>query len=160
MIISTMTLSTTIIWKPKETLLKTKLVSCAGCHKDLPAWKNHQGNRYCKTCWMKHLSVNSSGKEKKNSGIRAVSHKQEMLNKEYSKLRKEFFLSSENRKCKARLPGCTGIRFETMTIHHSKGRGKYMLDTSTWVPLCLSCHRWVEDHPREAQEMQLSLLRN
>ncbi len=32
-------------------------------------------------------------------------------------------------------------------VHHRKGRGLFLLDESTWVPVCAVCHRFVHDHP-------------
>lgn len=87
--------------------------------------------------------------------IKPVSDKRKPLDQLYSKLRKAFLEDPHNATCRAKLPGCLGSMGQNLTIHHTKGRGKYYLDTSTWVPLCLTCHEWVERHPREAKEMML-----
>lgn len=123
---------------------------CNKCGKVLPIWKNHRGNRYCKTCWLQQVK----------NRIKSVSSKKKKLNKMYSIARKEFLKEPKNFYCKAALPGCTGKDKSTLTIHHMKGRGKYMLDKNTWVTLCFNCHRWVEEHPEKAKIMGLSLKRN
>jgi hypothetical protein len=33
-----------------------------------------------------------------------------------------------------------------------KGRGKYHLDTTTWLALCRSCHMWIEENPDASEE--------
>jgi hypothetical protein len=37
-----------------------------------------------------------------------------------------------------------------------KGRGKYHLDTSTWLSVCRNCHDWIEKNPEEAKELGYS----
>ena len=32
-------------------------------------------------------------------------------------------------------------------VHHRKGRGKYLLDESTWTAICAACHTFVHAHP-------------
>lgn len=41
------------------------------------------------------------------------------------------------------------------TVHHTFGRNKYLLDTSTWLAGCWPCHDWVETHKNQAREMGL-----
>lgn len=56
----------------------------------------------------------------------------------------------ENPKCKANCNEyCTK---ETDDNHHQRGRGKYFMDESTWLPCCRSCHNFIEQHPKEAYE--------
>lgn len=57
--------------------------------------------------------------------------------------------------CSAHLPGiCTQYAFE---VHHTKGRiGTDYLDVSTWIGLCSSCHKYIENHPEEAKSMGFS----
>ena len=77
-----------------------------------------------------------------------VSPKREELNKEYFKLVEQF--KKDNPYCKAKVNEyCTG---NTDDPHHSKGRGIYLLDISTWFPVCRSCHGYIEAHPKEAKE--------
>ena len=77
-----------------------------------------------------------------------VSEKRKELNKEYTKLADEF--KRENPKCVVRANQyCTG---KTESVHHKRGRGRYLLDVSTFLPCCLSCHTYIEAHPQEAKE--------
>ncbi len=39
--------------------------------------------------------------------------------------------------------------------HHMMRRGPYLNDTSTWLPVCLSCHRWIESHATKSRELGL-----
>lgn len=77
-----------------------------------------------------------------------VSEKRKELNEEYFKLVEQF--KKDNPECKAKVNEyCTKL---TDDPHHSKGRGIYLLDVSTWVPVCRSCHSYIEAHPKEAKE--------
>lgn len=131
-----------------------KLKLCAGCDELKPIWKNFEGNKFCKNCWAKKSYKNI--KPAAQYRLKPVSDKKRAEDVLYSRLRKEFLDKPENATCKAKLPGCMGVFKQDLTVHHRKGRGKYYLDASTWIPLCLSCHEWVETHPKEAREMGLS----
>lgn len=87
--------------------------------------------------------------------MKKVSDKQARLNTEYSKIRRDFLANKEI--CHAKLHCCT---LKTTDVHHMKGRGKYLLDTSTWLPVCRKCHMWIETHPEEAKELGFSISRN
>ena len=41
--------------------------------------------------------------------------------------------------------------------YSKKGRGKYLLDTSTWLSVCRNCHNWIETHPEDAKELGFSI---
>ena len=71
------------------------------------------------------------------------------------KKKRNLFLT-ENPNCQARLPGCT---LKSTDVHHKKGRGKYLLDTSTWLSCCRKCHTWIELNPLMAKELGFSLNR-
>lgn len=131
--------------------MKINLKTCDICGNMRPIWKNLKNKKYCKNC-----ATRLSGNTNKRS---PVSQKQKVLNREYSQLRTAFLALPENTTCRAKMQGCTGLYPETMTIHHSRGRGEYMLDQLSWIPLCMSCHRWVEENPREAKKMGLSYSR-
>lgn len=83
-----------------------------------------------------------------------VSDKRKELNKEYFALVEQF--KKDNPKCKARIDGCTDA---TEDCHHSRGRGKYLLDVSTWIPVCRHCHNFIEQHPLDALRRNLSFSR-
>jgi hypothetical protein len=134
-------------------MIKAKLKTCSGCGQEKPIWKNFEGERFCKTCW----SVKTPAKfPKQSKALKPVSDKRKPLDQLYSKLRKEFLELPENFSCRAKLPGCMRTTGQDLTIHHTKGRGKYYLQTDTWIPLCLACHHWVEEHPLMAKELMLS----
>ncbi len=76
-----------------------------------------------------------------------VGDKRKELNHEYFKLVEQF--KRDNPKCAVRLVGCTDA---TDDPHHKRGRGKYLLDVSTWLPVCRNCHVYIENHPEEAKE--------
>ena len=76
------------------------------------------------------------------------------VNSAYSKQRKEYL--SNNPMCHAKIYKCTKVATD---VHHKKGRGKYHLDTSTWLPVCRNCHEWIETHPEDAKELGYSEIR-
>jgi len=114
---------------------------------------------------------------KRKKRMKAVSRKRIKINKEYSRLRAEFLLkypycqfflaehglsekdvhdvtgrgpvigyvdpSNPFRMVEERVPLATDI-------HHRKGRGRYLLDTSTWMTVSRDAHRWIHDNPKEA----------
>jgi len=83
--------------------------------------------------------------------INKFSKKMVKLNSEYSKLRKVHLDTYPM--CQAKIYNCF---LKATEIHHMKGRGKYHNDTSTWLSVCRNCHRWIEEHPKEAIELNLS----
>jgi hypothetical protein len=74
--------------------------------------------------------------------------------KKYSKLREAFF--KKHPMCSAKLPGCSG---KSCDIHHSRGRGIYFLDVSTWISVCRPCHDFLHLNPKIALDLNLSELR-
>jgi hypothetical protein len=128
--------------------MKLKTRPCDRCGNIRPVWKNIEGKKYCKACALVFTV--------KKTKIKSISQKQKKITTAYLQQRLLFLAHPKNRTCKAKLQGCTGLDPETMTIHHSRGRGVYMLDESTWIPLCGNCHRWVEDHPEEARKIGLT----
>jgi hypothetical protein len=135
--------------------MRVSLKLCTGCQEMRPIWKNHEGEKYCKDCWYKKQSVLTHTKKPSK-----VSKHLQLDNEVYRKLRSTFLQQDSRRCCEGNLSHCTRCDNTRLTIHHSKGRGKYLLDTSSWVVLCITCHRWVEDHPHDAYEMGFSQLRN
>jgi hypothetical protein len=133
--------------------MQVKLKKCANCNLDKVIWKNHEGKKYCKDCWYSENTVKTPSNKRP---IKPKSDKKDILDVLYSKMRKEFLEEPQNSTCRAKLPGCMGNFKQNLTVHHTKGRGLYYLDKRTWIPLCLSCHEWVETHPKEAREMNLS----
>lgn len=128
--------------------MKAKTKTCSGCGQPRVIWKNDQGERFCKECWFR-----------KRPGVRLkkTSAKQKLAETLYTDARRVYLTQPGNRHCHGRLtPDCTGGDASLLTIHHMKGRGTHLLDTSTWVPLCPACHRYVELHPDEARDLCLT----
>lgn len=77
-----------------------------------------------------------------------ISDKRKELNKEYFILVEQF--KKDNPYCKAKVNEyCSKVTSEP---HHRKGRGKYLLDISTWLPVCRNCHTYIENFPNIARE--------
>jgi hypothetical protein len=87
-------------------------------------------------------------KAKLPSKIRPRSKKREKLDRAYVKLREQYL--QKNPACEV----CGGIASD---VHHKRGRvGEDYLNVETWLSVCRSCHRWVEEHPEQALEMGYS----
>lgn len=124
-------------------MIQVKLKPCSGCTELKQIWKSHGKEKYCKDCWYK--------KEKPKS-IAPVSKKRKLEMDEYSKRRELFLIANPH--CQGKLVGCTG---KATDVHHTQGRvGENYLNMSKWKALCRNCHRWVEEHPEEAKELNLS----
>ena len=50
--------------------------------------------------------------------------------------------------------GCTA---PAVHVHHQKKRGKYYLDTTTFLSMCFQHHRWIHDNENEARAKGLLL---
>ena len=123
-------------------MLQTKLKTCNGCNEKKSIWKSHGKEKYCKECWYKLEPPKK---------ISPVSKKMRETMDEYSKKRAAFLVIYP--KCRAKLPGCTG---DSTDIHHMAGRGENHLKISTWLAVCRTCHRWIEENPENAKELGLS----
>ena len=69
----------------------------------------------------------------------------------YSTLRETYLKT--NPFCKAKLPGC---QLNATDIHHKCGRGRYMLDTTTYLSVCRICHGKIENDPVMSKAMGFS----
>ena len=58
--------------------------------------------------------------------------------------------------CQVQVKGCEG---KATTVHHKKGRGKYLNDTDTWLGCCMPCHRILEEYPTFAKDSGFSVNR-
>ena len=138
-----------LLLKEKCQMIQAKLKTCAGCNEPKHIWKSDGKDKYCKECWYKHQPPKCMPKQTKKPNPISVKMKQTV--DEYSKLRNLFMVA--NPSCKAGLVGCTAIATD---IHHKAGRGENHLKISTWLPVCRSCHRWIEENPNEAKELGYS----
>jgi len=57
-------------------------------------------------------------------------------------------------RCKAGLNRCT---YWATQIHHTKGRGLYLLVLETWIGVCHNCHERIEADPKRAKELGYSV---
>lgn len=130
---------------------------CYRCEKLKYIWKNIGGKPYCQQCSIK-INLPKEKPKVPKKAISKVSEKRIVLDKIYLKLRAKFLL--ENDCCVAKLPGCTHCTPSYLTIQHLKGRvGDLYLATEFWITLCLNCHRWVNEHSKEAEALHLALPR-
>lgn len=92
---------------------------------------------------------------KKHTTIKKVSDKMAVNLREYKKVRTEFLTLHPN--CQANLKNCTKVATQ---IHHKKARiGSLLTDATHFLAVCHSCHHWIELHPLESKELNLSLER-
>lgn len=104
-----------------------------------------------------------SFRQKPGKGLRKVSKKRKKEHLEYSKVSKKFLI--ENPECEI-----CGQR-EHLSVHHKKGRGKYLCDTEHFMVACVvgnyldavypesnhfhtgGCHGWIEANKEKAREL-------
>ena len=82
--------------------------------------------------------------------------------KDYSRRRRLFLEKPENKLCRVCAdclklgqvkPPHVGKRIRpTQDVHHAKGRGKYLLDESTWLPVCRWCHDFIHNNVKWSYE--------
>jgi hypothetical protein len=123
--------------------IQAKLKKCAGCEQMKHIWKSHGKEKFCKECWYNI---------EKPKSISPVSKRRRVEMDEYSKLREAFLVVKPH--CEAKLQGCTA---KATDVHHKAGRvGDNYLKISTWLAVCRSCHRFIEDNPDAAKELGFS----
>lgn len=124
-------------------MLKIKLKRCAGCNLEKVIWKSSGKDKYCKECW---YSI------EKPKPIPKIAKKQKKVLDEYSKKRIAYLALYPF--CQAKLHNCTHYAVE---IHHKAGKvGKLYTLVSNFLAVCRSCHNWLENHSKEAKEMNFS----
>lgn len=135
--------------------MKAKLKPCDGeCGGLKVIWKNHEGKKYCKTCWKLELTKNSERCKPIRSQKRLPSRSPKRTREEKLYSAKRIIFLSKNPMCQAHLQGCKGKASE---VHHKAGRsGTLYLDEEHWLAVCDTCHKWIELHPKEARESGLS----
>lgn len=93
--------------------------------------------------------VNKPKPKKKAKAIRKTSRKMATLKREYMKLRAEFL--KERPWCEYFLH--FGEKRPSTECHHRKGRGKFMLDVSTWMAVCSQAHQEIHFDPENSYKM-------
>jgi hypothetical protein len=89
--------------------------------------------------------------KKPKTKIKPVSSKQAKALTEYAKVRKQFL--ADHLYCQANLTGCTTV---VQDVHHTTGRGANLSNVNTFLAVCRTCHRFIEDNPAEALKMGFS----
>lgn len=116
------------------------------------------GDKVKKHYFLKRSPIKKKPQGLKRTRVKSISDKRRKQNKIYSE-RRVIFLN-DNPKCQCGRPECidevTKQVRNAEDVHHKKGRGKYFLDESTWLPVARVCHTWIETHPVEAKELGLS----
>ena len=136
--------------------MKAKKKLCAGCDQEKYIWKKEGRLRYCQPCWSRIGVAKKPTVSKVRKPIRQKSSKMTSLDTVYSKMRINFMYDYPL--CQAKVvDNCMGASTD---VHHKKGRGKYHLDVTTWLSTCRQCHMWIEEHPKEAIELGLSIKRD
>lgn len=105
---------------------------------------------------------------KRKTRLRSLSKKRRKINEEYLRLRAEFLKAHpycqwfEAENDIDRRVMINGFAFVPLSqeIHHRRGRGKYLCDTSTWMAVSRNAHRWIHDHPKESYQKGYLLPRN
>lgn len=141
--------------------MKTVKKFCFGCEKDQFIWKNHEGHKYCLSCWnkikpdkFKNITVETEPKPVKKP-IKKVSDKRAAELAQYTRIR-NWYLNNHS-ECQACTDDCTGKATE---IHHMKGRiGKLLIDDYWFLAVCRACHNRIENNPEEAKENGWSISR-
>jgi hypothetical protein len=138
--------------------MKAKKKLCAGCDQEKYIWKKDGRLRYCKDCWFK-TGVAKKRKPtvfKPQKPMRQKSSKMSSLDSVYSMMRINYL--NDYPMCQAKV--VSDCMVNSTDVHHKKGRGKYHLDVTTWLSTCRQCHMWIEEHPKEAIELGLSIKRD
>jgi hypothetical protein len=89
--------------------------------------------------------------KKPKAKIKPVSTNQAKALTEYSKVRKQFL--AEHLYCQANLTGCLIVCSD---VHHTIGRGANLSNVDTFLAVCRTCHRFIEDNPTAALKMGFS----
>lgn len=85
---------------------------------------------------------------KRKSRLKPVSKKHSARLREYMKLRQVFLVENPVCEVTARLKDEAVPATE---VHHMKGRGRYLLDTSTWLPVSREGHQLIHNNPKWAR---------
>lgn len=134
--------------------MEAKLKICHRCGKPKKLWRANP--KTCKECDDIIKAEKAKGEptptpKYQTKAIKQVSTRLQKLNALYL-IQNKIYLKNHPF-CLAKRPGCTTKATE---IHHKRGRGPYLLDETTWLPVCHRCHRFIEENPVQAKELGLS----
>lgn len=86
--------------------------------------------------------------------VRKVSAKQAKNLQDYGVLSRIY--KSQHPECEVRIEGvCDGM---TTDVHHRAGRGNNLLDASTFIASCRSCHNYIHDKMSAEERREKGLL--
>ena len=57
-------------------------------------------------------------------------------------------------------PTCARCCGPATDVHHKQGRGPYLLQVDTWLPVCRPCHGWIHHNDAEARALGFLLNRH
>src|SRR4051794_571077 len=103
-------------------MIQSRKKRCSGCDLEKVIWKNHQGEKYCLTCWNRLFPSNKL-RVTIPAKIRPVSDKRKTALNLYKETREAYL--REHPACE--FPGCTST---DITLHHKKGRIGELLTNS------------------------------
>jgi hypothetical protein len=134
-------------------MLQPKKKICNACDTEQIIWKNHDGNKYCKSCWFKNQSQPLPKRAAKP--IKPKSDKKNIQDQLYTILRNKFFQNDNNKSCKAKLQGCTLIACDVHHLYSGSSRSEHYLNVKEWMPVCRNCHSVI--HNKMTKEELISL---
>lgn len=112
----------------------------------------------CRTHYWKHRAAVNTPKakpeRKPKKKIKQISAKMAAELRKYHKLRNQHIRQHPICQAKKECQGNLSIE-----IHHKRGRGIYLCDTTTFLAVCRNCHDWCEAFPVEAKILGLSASR-
>jgi hypothetical protein len=117
-----------------------------------PSCSSFQSGDICKCCsFIFKPKKQPKLLQRSKTPVKKVSKKMSSDLREYGKLRKQFLI--DNPKC------MVYSDLDAVEIHHQKGRGKYLLDTTTWLAVSRKAHQEIELKPTWAKKEGFSLER-
>ena len=136
-------------------MIQVKKKICDGCETEQVIWKNHNGNKYCRQCWLKDNSTPLPKKLPKP--IKPKSDKKNIQDQLYTVLRNKFFQNDNNKSCKARLKNCTLAASDVHHLYSGSSRSENYLNVKEWIPVCRSCHSKIHDELTKDEAIALNL---
>jgi len=136
-------------------MIQVKKKICDGCDTEQIIWKNHQGQRFCRSCWLRDNSAPLPKKLPKP--IKPKSDKKSIQDQLYTVLRNKFFQDDNNKSCKARLEGCTLVASDVHHLYSGSSRSEHYLNVKEWIPVCRNCHTKIHDDLTKDEAIALNL---
>lgn len=94
---------------------------------------------------------------KKKPKINSHSPLRKILSAIYNIIHFEYLAKPENKVCRAQLSGCSHLA--TQVHHKYKRDGYYLIMSGMFLPICSSCHGYVNTDSDEAIRLELSVSR-